>query len=103
VLHTSHKRRLRQETGASAVDMESFQAAALAAELGVPFVAVRVIADSGALTYLATDALIAFRALVLGREKLGPRFASPLSLTVVERRAANAAATKERRAEAIPA
>jgi len=45
VLHPIHKRRLHRETGASAVDMESFQAAVLADELGVPFVAVRVIAD----------------------------------------------------------
>jgi hopanoid-associated phosphorylase len=39
------KRRLHLETGAVAVDMESFQAAALARELGVPFAAVRVVAD----------------------------------------------------------
>ena len=45
VLHPGHKRRLHVETGALAVDMESFQAAVLADELGVPFVAVRVIAD----------------------------------------------------------
>jgi adenosylhomocysteine nucleosidase len=40
-----HKRRLRLGTGAMAVDMESFHAAALAQELGVPFAAARVIAD----------------------------------------------------------
>lgn len=45
VLHPRNKRRLHLDTGAIAVDMESFQAAALAAELGVPFAAVRVIAD----------------------------------------------------------
>src|SRR4051812_4010475 len=33
------KRHLQASTGASAVDMESFQAAALARELGVPFAA----------------------------------------------------------------
>jgi hopanoid-associated phosphorylase len=45
VLHPRNKRRLHLDTGAIAVDMESFQAAALAEELGVPFSAVRVIAD----------------------------------------------------------
>jgi hopanoid-associated phosphorylase len=45
VLLPRNKRRLHQDTGAIAVDMESFQAAALAEELGVPFAAVRVIAD----------------------------------------------------------
>jgi len=45
VLHPKNKRRLHLDTGAIAVDMESFQAAALAVELGVPFAAVRVIAD----------------------------------------------------------
>src|SRR5579863_4268633 len=39
------KRHLQARTGACAVDMESFQAAALAQELGVPFAAVRVVAD----------------------------------------------------------
>ena len=39
------KRHLQLATGACAVDMESFQAAALARELNVPFAAVRVIAD----------------------------------------------------------
>ena len=45
LLHPRNKRRLHLDTGAIAVDMESFQAAALAEELGVPFAAVRVIAD----------------------------------------------------------
>jgi hopanoid-associated phosphorylase len=45
VLQPRNKRRLHLDTGAIAVDMESFQAAALAEELGVPFAAVRVIAD----------------------------------------------------------
>ena len=45
VLLPRNKRRLHLDTGAIAVDMESFQAAALAEELGVPFAAVRVIAD----------------------------------------------------------
>jgi adenosylhomocysteine nucleosidase len=45
VLEPTHKRRLRVRTGAMAVDMESFHAAALAEELGVPFAAARVIAD----------------------------------------------------------
>jgi adenosylhomocysteine nucleosidase len=45
VLRPRNKRRLHLDTGAVAVDMESFYAAALAEELGVPFAAVRVIAD----------------------------------------------------------
>jgi hopanoid-associated phosphorylase len=45
VLLPANKQRLHRRTGASAVDMESFQAATLAAELGLPFAAVRVIAD----------------------------------------------------------
>jgi adenosylhomocysteine nucleosidase len=45
VLLPAHKRQLQLRTGASAVDMESFQAAELAEELGLPFAAVRVIAD----------------------------------------------------------
>jgi len=112
------KRRLQTSTGASAVDMESFQAAALARELGVPFAAVRVVADpverelppavhSGlqsdgsvalpavfdslthepgqlmSLARVTLDAYVAFRALLAGREKLGPRFASLVCPTVV--------------------
>ncbi len=45
VRHPFQKRHFQVATGASAVDMESFQAAALAQELGVPFTAVRVVAD----------------------------------------------------------
>jgi hypothetical protein len=45
VLLPAQKRQLQLRTGASAVDMESFQAAELAEELGLPFAAVRVIAD----------------------------------------------------------
>ena len=132
VLHPGHKRRLHVETGASAVDMESFQAAVLADELGVPFVAVRVIPDPvnrklppaaklglkadgsvalGAvmrslfwspsqipsLVSVTSDALIAFRALLRGRDKLGPHFASLLCPTVAEGSLSNAA----RRAEPI--
>ena len=112
------KRHLQARTGACAVDMESFQAAALAQELGVPFAAVRVVADPlerelppavhtglqtdgslalssvvdslarepGQLLSLArvtVDAYVAFRALLNGREKLGPRFASLACPTVV--------------------
>jgi adenosylhomocysteine nucleosidase len=132
VLHPGHKRRLHVETGASAVDMESFQAAVLADELGVPFVAVRVIADPAnrklppaaklglkadgsvalgavmrsliwspsqipSLVSVTSDALIAFRALLRGRDKLGPHFASLLCPTVAEGNLSNAA----RRAEPI--
>ncbi len=102
--------------------MESYQAAALAQELGVPFAAVRVVADplerelppavhSGlqtdgsvalssvldslahepgqllSLARVTVDAFVAFRALLNGREKLGPRFASLACPTVVGGRA----------------
>jgi adenosylhomocysteine nucleosidase len=112
------KRHLQARTGACGVDMESFQAAALAEELGVPFAAVRVVADpverelppavhSGlqtdgsvalasvfeslarepgqalSLARVTLDAYVAFRALLAGREKLGPRFASLACPTVV--------------------
>jgi len=126
VLDPAHKRRLHRRTGAAAVDMESFQAAVLADELGVPFVAVRVVADPvyrelppaaqlglqrdgsvaiGAvarsllrtprqipsLMRVGSDALIAFRALLRGRDELGPRFASLLCPTVAEGRRASPA------------
>jgi hopanoid-associated phosphorylase len=45
VVAQSCKAALRSETGAAAVDMESHIAAAYAAENGVPFAALRVIAD----------------------------------------------------------
>ena len=112
------KRHIQASTGACAVDMESFQAGALARELGVPFAAVRVVADpvgrelppavhAGlqtdgsvalrtvidslgreprqllSLARVTLDAYIAFRALLNGREKLGPRFASLDCPTVV--------------------
>ena len=111
------KRHLQASTGACAVDMESYQAAALARELGVPFAAVRVVADpverelppavhSGlqtdgsvalaavlqslarepgqmmSLGRVTLDAYVAFRALLNGRDKLGPRFASLVCPTV---------------------
>jgi hopanoid-associated phosphorylase len=116
------KRHLNASTGACGVDMESFQAASLARELGVPFAAVRVVADpvdrelppavhSGlqtdgsvamtavldslarepgqvlSLARVTVDAFVAFRALLTGREKLGPRFASLDCPTVVAGRA----------------
>jgi hopanoid-associated phosphorylase len=112
------KQHLHASTGACGVDMESFQAAALAEELGVPFAAVRVVADplerelppavhSGlqtdgsvamtsvfeslarepgqifSLARVSFDAYVAFRALLKGRDKLGPRFASLACPTVV--------------------
>ena len=118
VRRTHQKRHLQAATGACGVDMESFQAAALACELGVPFAAVRVVADpierelppavhSGlqtdgsvalaavleslarepgqlrSLARVTLDAFVAFRALLNGREKLGPRFASLVCPTVV--------------------
>ncbi len=55
------KARLHTETGASAVDMESHIAARAAAEHGLPFVALRAIADPLART-LPPAALIAMRA-----------------------------------------
>jgi adenosylhomocysteine nucleosidase len=55
----SGKAALRSETGAAAVDMESHIAAAYAAEAGLPFAALRVIADpaSRALPALAMNAI----------------------------------------------
>ena len=116
------KRHIQASTGACGVDMESFQAAALARELGVPFAAVRVVADpverelppavhSGlqtdgsvamtavldslarqpgqvfSLARVTADAFVAFRALLAGRDRLGPRFASLACPTVVAGRA----------------
>ncbi len=59
VLGQASKAKLRAETGAAAVDMESHIAAAYAEENGLPFAAVRVISDpaSRALPQLAMDAL----------------------------------------------
>jgi adenosylhomocysteine nucleosidase len=45
VLHVDGKRRLFERTGALCVDMESHAVAAVAAEAGVPFLAVRAVAD----------------------------------------------------------
>ncbi len=124
------KRHLQASTGACGVDMESFQAAALARELGVPFAAVRVVADpverelppavhSGLqpdgsvalaavldslarepgqmlrLARVTVDAYVAFSALLKGREKLGPRFASLVCPTVVAGSARDAAPAGE--------
>jgi adenosylhomocysteine nucleosidase len=118
VRRTHQKRHLQASTGACGVDMESFQAAALAREMGVPFAAVRVVADpverelppavhSGlqadgsvamtavldslarepgqmlSLARVTVDAFVAFRALLAGRDKLGPLFASLACPTVV--------------------
>lgn len=46
VMEGAEKRRLREETGALAVDMESHVAARIAAEHGLPFAAVRVVSDT---------------------------------------------------------
>ena len=53
------KAALRSETGAAAVDMESHIAAAYAAEVGIPFAALRVISDPAhrALPALARKAI----------------------------------------------
>jgi hopanoid-associated phosphorylase len=45
VLLSTEKRRLHERTGAAAVDMESHAVSQIAAERGVPFLAVRAIAD----------------------------------------------------------
>ena len=117
VRSTRQKKHLQSLTGASAVDMESFHAAAIAQELGVPFAAVRVVADPverelppavhagllpngsvamgsvfdslwrepmqiPSLARVTYDAYVAFRALLDGRSKLGPRFASLVCPTV---------------------
>jgi hopanoid-associated phosphorylase len=60
VAHAADKRTLRGRTGASAVDMESFIAAAVALEQAVPFVACRVIIDPAERT-LPAAALAGFR------------------------------------------
>jgi hopanoid-associated phosphorylase len=138
VLHPAHKRDLHERTGAAAVDMESFQAAALAEELKVPFAAVRVIADPmhreippaarlglradgtiaiGAilaslirgpsqlplLMRVSGDSLTAFRALLRGREQLGPHFASSRCPTVLASAPGNAEAPDRHRTEPLPA
>jgi hopanoid-associated phosphorylase len=132
------KRHLQASTGACGVDMESFQAAALAHELGVPFAAVRVVADplerelppavhSGlqpdgsvamaevldslarepgqmlSLARVTLDAYVAFRALLNGREKLGPRFASLVCPTVVAGSARSTAPVRAPAGAAQPA
>jgi hopanoid-associated phosphorylase len=137
VFHPIHKRRLHTITGASAVDMESFQAAVLADELHVPFAAVRVIADPAyrelppaaqlglrpdgavavgavmrsllrkpsqipSLVRVTGDALIAFRELLRGRNKLGPHFAL-LCPTVLESHLLNAVGPTLQRAEPLSA
>ena len=112
MLRPIHKRHLNmaQRLGRG---HESFQAAVLSDELGIPFAAVRVVADAAnqnlpsaathglrpdgsvavgavvrsllqkpsqipSLVSVTVDALIAFRALLRGRERLGPHFASLL-------------------------
>ena len=45
ILSSTEKRRLHQRSGAAAVDMESHAVAQIAAELGIPFLAVRAISD----------------------------------------------------------
>jgi hopanoid-associated phosphorylase len=138
VLYPRNKRRLHRDTGAIAVDMESFQAAALAEELGVPFAAVRVIADPlnreippaarlglradgtvavaavlrsllrrpsqlPSLFRVSSDAVIAFRALFMGRRQLGPHFASVAHQTVLANEPANSAEPDRQRTEPVPA
>jgi hopanoid-associated phosphorylase len=138
VLEPRHKRNLHVDTGAAAVDMESFQAAELAEELGVPFAAVRVIADPThrrippaarlgmqsdgtvairpilrsllrkpsqlpLLLRVSSDATIAFRALLKGREQLGAHFASQPSPAPVASEPMISAEPERRRAEPVPA
>jgi hopanoid-associated phosphorylase len=138
VRRTHQKRHLQATTGACGVDMESFQAAALARELGVPFAAVRVVADpverelppavhSGlqpdgsvalaavldslarepgqiaSLARVTIDAYVAFRALLNGREKLGPRFASLVCPTVIAGAGRSSAPTRAPAGAAQPA
>ena len=77
VRRSHQKRHIQAATGACAVDMESFQAAALARELNVPFAAVRVVADPverelppAVHTGLQTDGSVALAAVLesLARE-----------------------------------
>jgi hypothetical protein len=137
VRRPAQKRYLHTNTGAMAVDMESFQAAVLAEELGVPFAAVRVIADPvdrelppaahlglqpdgtvaigevigsllrqplqiPRLARVTADAFIAFRALLKGRDKLGPRFASLNCPTVLGVGALSGAGVVHAQASPLP-
>ena len=61
VADPSGKQRLHAQTGASAVDMESHIAARIAADRGLPFAALRAIADPSARS-LPPAALVALRA-----------------------------------------
>lgn len=45
ILTTDHKRKIFEQTGAKSVDMESHGAARAAAEAGIPFLAIRAVAD----------------------------------------------------------
>jgi hypothetical protein len=127
VLHPRNKRRLHLDTGAIAVDMESFQAAALAEELGVPFaemppavqlglrpdgtVAIAAVLHSllrkpsqlPSLFRVSSDAMIAFRALLRGRRELGPHFASVLRPMVLANEPVDSAESDRQRAEPLPA
>lgn len=70
VLHSvAEKRALLSATGAAAVDMESLPAARIAAEAGVPFIAVRVVIDAAdrALPYAASAAMGADGSVRIGR------------------------------------
>ncbi len=137
VRRPAQKRYLHSNTGAMAVDMESYQAAVLAQELGVPFAAVRVIADPverelppaahlglqpdgtvaigevigsllrqpqqiPRLARVTVDAFIAFRALLKGRDKLGPRFASLNCPTVLGNRSLSATGSVHTKPSPLP-
>jgi adenosylhomocysteine nucleosidase len=76
-----HKQALHLETGAAAVDMESHIAAAYAAEVGLPFAALRVVSDPAhrALPPLAMAAIKANGAIDL-RKVLRSVARNPLTL-----------------------
>ncbi|WP_244629080.1 phosphorylase [Methylocella tundrae] len=72
VAGSAGKRDLHLQTGAHAVDMESHIAAKIAADRGIPFAALRVVADPAerqlphaALVAMRPDGAIAFKALIV--------------------------------------
>ena len=88
------KAALRDASGAAAVDMESHRVARIAAESGLPFVGIRVIADpaSGQLPHAATvgmrpDGRVDIAAVLLSLAR-DPRQVPGLIRTAIEARAA---------------
>ena len=94
VIDPAAKRALHVETGAVAADMESHVAARLAARHGLPFAALRVVADTAerrlpqaALVGMRPDGGVAIGA-VLGSLLRDPRQVPALAMTALDARAA---------------